>query len=479
MTPSETSENPVGIRKRRIHHAGTSVKSSSKPKFYLIDHSLTNIGGHHFDSARLLINAAVDFGFEPVLATNRRLRDRDGLPDDWTILPLFTYTVYSDHSATAGAASFPADPLGPLVVAENAFWWSKLAGKWTRWNQRRQAMSFAAACCEVFRQIPPSPGDQAFIPTLSEFDLVGLSELLRTSEAAKTCEWHLQFHYQFLKGLVTSYAEQSAQHVAMRAQFAAAASRAGNARWHFYSPTQALVDQYASLGVVPFQLLDHPVGSTSETLSVRESTRLAGNKSPMRVLCAGGLRVDKGSRLLSDLLADLERDDFAKGTIQLWIQAKRPGKLKRFAGKHSFVTLDPTDATPPDDARLVHVPHPLPTDAYSRLLRRAEVGLLAYDPNVYAARCSGVLVEMLASGTPVVVPENTWLADELRSAGIPMPGLIATGPAGFAASLREMARQRGEFQRRAQEAAPNYARRHSPRRVLEQLLSNAGAQAAA
>ncbi|MCE9528702.1 MAG: glycosyltransferase [Planctomycetales bacterium] len=479
MIPTESSETRAALRQGRLLTASAAAMSQGKPKFYLIDHSLTNMGGHHFDSARLLLRAAVDLGFEPVLATNRRLRDRDGLPADWTILPLFRNTTYSNFSATAGSALSPSDPLGPPQTDDNGSWWSKLAGKWSRWNQRLQALSFASACREVFRRIPAAPGDQVFIPTLSEFDLVGLSEFLRTSETATLCEWHLQFHYQFLKGPVTSYGEQSLRRAAMRAHFAGVAARAGKVRWHFYSPTSALVDQYASLGIVPFRLLEHPVESTIDSLDAMKPSRQADDNSPLRVLCAGGLRADKGSKLLKELLADLERDDFAQGKIQLWIQAKRPGKLKRFAGKHNFVTLGQTDNYPPGNARLVHIPHPLPTNAYARLLRRVDAGLLAYDPNIYAVRCSGVLVEMLAAGTPVVVPGNTWLADELRSAGTPSPGLIATGPAGFAASLREMARLRGEFQRRAQAGAPSYAVRHSPGRVIEKLMSNTNAKAAA
>ncbi len=479
MVPTDTSENQAAVCQGRLPAASTAPVPRRKPKFYLIDHSLTKMGGHHFDSARLLLQAAVDLGFEPVLVTNCRFRDRDGFPPNWSILPLFRNTTYSSFSATAGSALSPSDPLGPSQTGDNASWWSKLVGKWNRWNQRRQALSFASACREVFRQIPAGPGDQVFIPTLSEFDLVGLSEFLRTSETATLCDWHLQFHYEFLKGPATSYGKQSSRHAAMRAHFAGVAARVGKVHWHFYSPTSALADQYTSLGIVRFQLLNHPVDSTIDSLDTMQPFRQADNSSPLRVLCAGGLRANKGSKLLKELLADLERDDFAQGEIQLWIQANRPGKLKRMAGKHSFVALRPTDEFPPASARLVHVPHPLPTDAYTRLLQQADVGLLAYDPSVYAVRCSGVLVEMLAAGRPVVVPANTWLADELRSAGDPSPGLIATGPAGFAASLREMARQRSEFRRRAQAAASSYALRHSPRRVIEQLLSNARARAAA
>lgn len=479
MNQTIISDDAAEIRKRRILQANASAKSGGRPKLYLIDHSLTNIGGHHFDSARLLLQAAIELGLEPVLAANRRLRDREGLPAGLTILPLFKHTVYNSNSATAGSATSPSDPLGALSVRPNATWWRKLSERWTHWRQRQQALAFAAACREVFRQVPPAPGDQVFIPTLSEFDLVGLSEFLRTDGNATPCEWHLQFHYPFLKGPAASFDSQSARHRAMRAHFSSIASRAGQVLWHFYAPTNGLVEQYASLGIVPFQLLEHPVDSKSELTGGDETSRQNDAAGPLRVLCAGGLRADKGSSQLRELLKDLERDNFAAGAIQLWVQAKRPGKLKRIAGNHKFMTLDPSGALPPNDAKLVHVPHPLPTDAYVRLLRRADVGLLAYDSNFYSVRCSGVLVELLAAGIPVIVPENTWLAEELKSAGDPTPGIIASGPAGFAASLREMAKQRSQYRQRALSAAPNYARRHSAQRVIEQLLSSAPARAAA
>jgi hypothetical protein len=479
MNQTLISEKAVEIRKRRIPHAIASSNSGGKPKLYLIDHSLTNIGGHHFDSARLLLQAAIELGLEPVLAANRRLRDREGLPANLTILPLFQHTVYSRSSATAGSADLPSDPLETLPVRQNVNWWSRLSENWTLWWQRQQALSFAAACRAVFCQVPPAPGDQVFIPTLSEFDLVGLSEFLRTDGNATPCEWHLQFHYPFLKGPAASFGAQSARQLAMRAHFSSIASRAGQTQWHFYAPTNGLVEQYSDLGVVPFRLLEHPVDSTSDIPGGNEPSSQNDVAAPLRVLCAGGLRADKGSSQLRELLHDLERDNFASGTIQLWVQAKRPAKLKRFAGNHSLTTFDPTGPLPSNDSRLVHVPHPLPTDAYARLLRRADVGLLAYDPNVYSVRCSGVLVELLAAGVPVVVPENTWLAEELESAGDPAPGLIASGPAGFAASLREIARQRCQYWQRAQSAAPNYARRHSSQRVIEQLLSRSQVKAAA
>lgn len=469
------------------------------PKLYLIDHSLSAPGGHHFDSARLLLAAAARAGLKPVVAAHRRFRTSDGFAADMPIHSLFSHTAYSDFSATIGGAVRPQDPLGaPPIQARDSGpgtsnsdvgldsgsnqggWLRRLRTRWDAWRMRSQTRAFAAACEALFQRTPAESGDQVFLPTLTEFDLAGVVEFFRRSSAsaaARTCRWHLQFHYPFLKGPLATYDRQGERREAMRRHLSTLVARAnasGRTDWRFYAPTQALVDQYNSLGVVEFELLEHPVDVAAAPFAAPDSSsggdQGAGGR-PLRVLCAGGLRADKGAGLLSRLLDDLGRDDFADGAIQLWVQAKRASKLRRFAAGHSVTSITDFDQPPPVTARLVHVPHPLPTAQYVELLRRADVGLLAYDAASYAARCSGVLVELLAAGVPAIVPADTWLAEELFSAHSPPPGLVASSAADYAAQLRTMAARREEFAQLARSAAPSYACRHSPDQVIERICS--------
>ena len=69
------------------------------------------------------------------------------------------------------------------------------------------------------------------------------------------------------------------------------------------------------------------------------------------------------------------------------------------------------------------VKHPLSPEDYIDYIRQAGVGLFLYDSRRYFARCSGVLVEMLASGVPVIVP-----AGAERQLVLPI-GLPAGSPA--------------------------------------------------
>ncbi|WGT68322.1 glycosyltransferase [cyanobacterium endosymbiont of Epithemia clementina EcSB] len=52
-------------------------------------------------------------------------------------------------------------------------------------------------------------------------------------------------------------------------------------------------------------------------------------------------------------------------------------------------------------------------DDYYQLLGKADILILPYDPDSYRVRTSGVLTEALAAGKPVVVPTNSWLAKQV------------------------------------------------------------------
>jgi len=53
---------------------------------------------------------------------------------------------------------------------------------------------------------------------------------------------------------------------------------------------------------------------------------------------------------------------------------------------------------------------PLPFEEYLSLLLGSDIVLLLYDEEKYYARSSGILVECLAAGIPVIVPSGTWLS---------------------------------------------------------------------
>lgn len=66
----------------------------------------------------------------------------------------------------------------------------------------------------------------------------------------------------------------------------------------------------------------------------------------------------------------------------------------------------------PDGVELFH--EPLVPEDYERLLGSADIVLLPYWPEVYAARTSGIMTEALTAGKIIVATEGTWMAEELK-----------------------------------------------------------------
>ena len=70
-------------------------------------------------------------------------------------------------------------------------------------------------------------------------------------------------------------------------------------------------------------------------------------------------------------------------------------------------------ASMPGGCELICLPNELPRPEYEAILRAVDVVLLPYDHASYAERTSGIFVEAIFAGKPVLVPAGTWMAAEL------------------------------------------------------------------
>jgi len=127
---------------------------------------------------------------------------------------------------------------------------------------------------------------------------------------------------------------------------------------------------------------------------------------PLRVTCAGCIRPEKGHQHLNGLVQALWRDYFSTGRIQLVMQTDQSNPLAMipWASYARARTKDPA---------LEFVRFPLARPDYLQLIHRTHIGLFTYDSERYYTRCSGVLVEMLSAGIPVIVPAGCWLSEQI------------------------------------------------------------------
>jgi glycosyltransferase involved in cell wall biosynthesis len=192
---------------------------------------------------------------------------------------------------------------------------------------------------------------------------------------------------------------------------------------------------------------------------------------PLRVLCAGGLREEKGLHELAHLMEKMSELGFAAGQLQFWVQAKRASRVPVAAEDRYVLTC--LDQQPPASARVVCVPHPLQPNDYVQLLNSAHVGLFLYDPERYYTRCSGILLELLTAGVPVIVPSGCWLGEQLQHPAACGVGLIANDRSEVPRCLAEMTRQYEYYAASARAFAPKNFAMHRPIDVIATLQRTA------
>jgi hypothetical protein len=394
---------------------GDSEAWTAMSRFVLIDHSLKGVGGHHFEYATHVLSAARRQGFTPVLATNRRFRPSASLLAECRVFPVFRHTTYGADTIFNSGRS--REHRGLLRRGASLF-----RGMTRSWRRAAREGSFYRGLRRLFGQIGVAPGDHIFIPTLSELDLAGMARFLSSDERARDAQWHLQFHYNIFDGREPDFADQEDRLKALRAVFAEAWSSVGQYRVRCYNTTVQLTAQYDRLGVVKFETLPYPV---NPALHARRERRSEGG--PLRVTVAGAIRAEKGSSELAEVLRGGWRELFQPGRVQLVVQSNKSWfRLPLPENAEGASVHRPVERNVGETIRLpqvagtcepvVYAPHPLAPEAYVDLLRRADIGLLLYDSERYYSRCSGVLVELLSLGVPVIVAAGCWMADQIAPA---------------------------------------------------------------
>ncbi|HAC66149.1 MAG TPA: glycosyl transferase family 1 [Cyanothece sp. UBA12306] len=105
-------------------------------------------------------------------------------------------------------------------------------------------------------------------------------------------------------------------------------------------------------------------------------------------------------------------------------------------------------------------------DDYYQLLVEADLLILPYDANSYRIRTSGVLTEALAAGKPVVVPANSWLAKQVDSSRAVSYGEVNEIPKSIIKIIENLA----SFTEAAQQFSCPWKEKNSPDSLVKFLL---------
>ncbi|WP_198648471.1 glycosyltransferase [Cyanothece sp. BG0011] len=131
---------------------------------------------------------------------------------------------------------------------------------------------------------------------------------------------------------------------------------------------------------------------------------------PVHLVYLGDARPEKGYHYLPNIVESLWTDYIQPGKIKVTIQSNFS-----IEGGEGLIPQARLALERYPDSKVKLIKTAMSADAYYQLLAEADALILPYDTNSYRFRTSGVLTEALAAGKPVIVPENSWLGKQVDS----------------------------------------------------------------
>lgn len=275
-------------------------------------------------------------------------------------------------------------------------------------SKGRWRKDFGRSTKKVLQYFHAEPGDIVFIPTLSETELMGVAELIEKYESACGPSWHMVFRRNLFAGREPVYRITDKEVLMFRKiLYRFVSMTKGRAATYFYTDTERLSAQYNKLNIIEFATLPIPI---NPVLQIPQRKQI---QMPVNIVYLGDARREKGYQFLDGIVRDLWRDYVLKGKVRFEFQSNFSfsdmknnfdlvyGRqhMQLFCGEAVKLHMDALDS-----------------DAYGRLVKAGDIGLLLYDRDNYYARSSGAYIECVCCEMPVIVPGASWMAIDLDEA---------------------------------------------------------------
>uniref|UniRef100_UPI0035B29C79 glycosyltransferase n=1 Tax=Phenylobacterium sp. TaxID=1871053 RepID=UPI0035B29C79 len=380
-------------------------------RLFVVDPSLRDLVGHHFEYDAATLEGARALGVEAVVLGHRNA-DAE-IAQALGVRPVFGFDIW-------GAPPGADDP----VAAANA--------------------AFAQ---DLLAALPPhalGPDDTVFGHMITDRQLAGWADyaagLRRNGPQLVLLLRYEAFRYE--------------HPLALQAFARLSRLKRRGVRLRFASDSARLAHALGKLAGEPVEVLPIP-----HTTHLRPARAAPAQGRPLRVVSLGNARDEKGLLELFDAVRlQALRGDAADFAYVLQVNnataALQPA-IDRFAAeRHPNVAL---------------LSAPLDSADYYRLLSGADIVALPYWRDVYEARTSGVLLEAAGAGRPVVCTAGTWMSDQLATTG---GGVVCDdrSPQGLAAALAQLRADFDHYAQAAFAAAEPWLRTHNPQSFAERLL---------
>ena len=166
--------------------------------------------------------------------------------------------------------------------------------------------------------------------------------------------------------------------------------------------SQLLTNEYykiSNLNFITFPI-PHTPKYTSDISSINKS---------FRVTALGDLRIEKGIRIIIQAIHKFNSEKTnIVFPIDFYLQCNYH---MSFADKYKFILNDLETIRCFNNVKLIE--NSINSYEYNNLLNSSDIIILPYDTNEYSSKTSGIFVESIAQGIPVIVTKRTWMAYDL------------------------------------------------------------------
>jgi len=476
-------------------------------KLIILDHSLCDLQGHHYECSIALAEAAQRAGYEQIIVANRTFAELNStniaiIPAfsvDWFDQPAQNLTDLSTSSSTASILTQISQRLessakGKLLLEKIAGSTSRLGG-WIQedlrlirnipltntawgifkivWGSLRFAGGLVGKVLQKFNQhLNPKPNltcpsfiesvaqivtelnltesDQVLIHTIGVAQVEALATYLVKRDAQNCPTFHLLMRRDTedplvnpdqglrLKDCLKVIYQQGLWPETLR----------------FYTDTKTLVEKHNALSQIQFQQV--PIPFRQEKLLI---SPLPKSDGVLNLVYLGDARAEKGYQHLPEVVEALWPDYLSTGKARFFIQSNYTVN-----GAEGEILKAKLRLSQYPEQRVKLIDQAMTPEAYYQLLVSADLVILPYNPVNYQ-RTSGVLTEALAAGKPVVVPANSWLAEQVNTkrAG------IYQDPKDLPKTVLDALQNLNQLAIAAQEFAPQWKQHQSPDRFIEAI----------
>jgi glycosyltransferase involved in cell wall biosynthesis len=378
-------------------------------RFLLVDQNIRASGGHFLELASVILSAAEEQGYEPWLVTNSAFKGAENVRNSWTVRSVFSHYKMQRWSLTAyGHSRVARDGNGRPEMSGLQSILQVIKDRIHQVRPEVMLDDFATELVPVLKEFKPTDNDKILFATCDDFCALAIAEAFRRADLPASVDLHILSHASFLEQRECEWAANKCNSPHFARQIALTRKNLLPHRVHFWATTEELARQLNWVAGVPLWApVCYPVRNSLSPMK-RDSP------VPRRILLGGAIRSEKGLSRIAKLVGRLWDTHLESGRWQIAMQV--PENLHSSVLPRNLLSKVAEWAELGDKAPVILSAGHLDSESYERMLQTADLGLFLYDGRRYYTRCSGVLVEMLACGIPVIVPAASWLSRQIAPA---------------------------------------------------------------